>query len=62
MPPLSGAGEGTMTDTGSETHTDALVIGGGHNGLAAAAVLSKQGHSVIVLEKNGYVGGMTGTR
>ncbi len=42
--------------------TDAIVIGAGHNGLAAAAVLAKQGHSVIVLEKNGYVGGMTGTR
>ena len=41
---------------------DAIVIGAGHNGLAAAAVLAKQGHSVIVLEKNGYVGGMTGTR
>lgn len=42
--------------------TDAIVIGAGHNGLAAAAVLAKQGRSVIVLEKNGYVGGMTGTR
>lgn len=42
--------------------TDAIVIGAGHNGLAAAAVLAKHGHSVIVLEKNSYVGGMTGTR
>lgn len=41
---------------------DAIVIGAGHNGLAAAAILAKQGHRVIVLEKNGYVGGMTGTR
>lgn len=33
--------------------TDAIIIGAGHNGLAAGAVLAKQGHSVIVLEKNG---------
>jgi phytoene dehydrogenase-like protein len=41
---------------------DAIVIGGGHNGLAAAAVMSKRGHRIVVLEKNAYVGGMTGTR
>ena len=42
--------------------TDVIVIGAGHNGLASAAVLAAQGHAVLVLEKNGYVGGMTGTR
>jgi phytoene dehydrogenase-like protein len=42
--------------------TDAIVIGAGHNGLAAAAILTKRGRRVIVLEKNAYVGGMTGTR
>ena len=41
---------------------DVIVIGAGHNGLAAAATLAKQGKKVLVLEKNGYVGGMTGTR
>ena len=41
---------------------DVIVIGAGHNGLAAAATLAKQGKRVLVLEKNGYVGGMTGTR
>lgn len=41
---------------------DAIVIGAGHNGLAAAATLVKSGAKVLVLEKNGYVGGMTGTR
>jgi phytoene dehydrogenase-like protein len=41
---------------------DALIIGGGHNGLAAATVLAKQGQSVLVLEKNNYIGGMGGTR
>jgi phytoene dehydrogenase-like protein len=41
---------------------DAIVIGAGHNGLAAAAVLAKHGLKVRVLEKNAYVGGMSGTR
>jgi len=42
--------------------SDVIVIGAGHNGLAAAAVLAGRGTRVLVLEKNGYVGGMTGTR
>ena len=41
---------------------DAIVVGAGHNGLAAAAVLARRGFRVCVLEKNGYVGGMSGTR
>jgi phytoene dehydrogenase-like protein len=41
---------------------DAIVIGAGHNGLAAAATLAGHGLDVLVLEKNGYVGGMSGTR
>ena len=41
---------------------DAIVIGAGHNGLAAAAVLAKRGLRVRVLDKNAYVGGMSGTR
>jgi phytoene dehydrogenase-like protein len=41
---------------------DVIVIGAGHNGLAAAATLAKRGLEVLVLEKNDYVGGMTGTR
>lgn len=43
-------------------HFDAIVVGGGHNGLAAATVLARNGRSVLVLEKNNYVGGMGGTR
>ena len=34
----------------SERH-DAIVVGGGHNGLVAAAYLSRAGRSVLVLER-----------
>jgi phytoene dehydrogenase-like protein len=40
---------------------DAIVIGAGHNGLAAASVLTKAGLKVLTLEKNTYVGGMAAT-
>jgi phytoene dehydrogenase-like protein len=38
---------------------DVVVIGGGHNGLVAANYLADAGRSVIVLEANPRVGGMT---
>ncbi len=41
------------------THYDAVIIGSGHNGLVAAAYLAKAGHSVLVLERNDYLGGAT---
>ncbi len=37
---------------------DAVVIGGGHNGLTAASVLGKRGLSVLVIEKNKTIGGL----
>lgn len=36
---------------------DAVVVGGGHNGLTAAAYLARAGRSVLVLERLGHVGG-----
>ena len=36
---------------------DAIVIGGGHNGLVTAGYLSRAGARVLVLEKRGIVGG-----
>jgi phytoene dehydrogenase-like protein len=36
---------------------DAVVIGGGHNGLTAAAYLSRAGQSVLVLERRERLGG-----
>src|SRR6188474_2377805 len=36
---------------------DAIVIGGGHNGLTAAAYLGKAGRKVLVLERRHVVGG-----
>ncbi len=41
---------------------DVIVVGAGHNGLAATALLAKRGLRVLCLEKNAYVGGMAGTR
>src|SRR5215469_7213649 len=36
---------------------DAVVVGGGHNGLTAAAYLARAGRSVLVLERQPDVGG-----
>jgi len=41
---------------------DAIVIGAGHNGLANAAYLAKAGMSVLMVEKNEYIGGATVSR
>ena len=40
---------------------DAIIIGGGHNGLVCAAYLAKAGKNVLVLERRGVLGGATVT-
>jgi phytoene dehydrogenase-like protein len=41
---------------------DAIVVGGGHNGLVCATLLARSGKQVLVLEANGRVGGAAVTR
>ncbi len=43
--------------SGARAGYDVIVIGGGHNGLVAAAYLGRAGRSVLVLERNDSLGG-----
>jgi len=38
--------------------TDVIIIGGGHNGLTAAATLAKAGRSCVLLERRAILGGL----
>src|SRR5215216_231359 len=38
---------------------DVVILGAGHNGLVAASYLARAGLSVLLLEKNDYIGGAT---
>src|SRR6266446_392816 len=42
-----------------ESHYDVVILGAGHNGLVAATYLGRAGLSVLLLEKNDYIGGAT---
>lgn len=39
---------------------DAIIVGGGHNGLVAGAYLARAGVKVLVAERRGVAGGLTG--
>jgi phytoene dehydrogenase-like protein len=41
----------------TSNHYDTIIIGAGHNGLVAAAYLTKQGKKVLILERRAIVGG-----
>jgi phytoene dehydrogenase-like protein len=40
-----------------ETRYDAIVVGGGHNGLTASFYLARAGLKTLVLERRGLPGG-----
>ena len=45
-----------------EAKYDVVILGAGHNGLVAAAYLARAGLSVLLLEKNDYIGGATASQ
>src|SRR5436190_21001494 len=48
-----------MTMSMIKSKYDVVILGAGHNGLVAAAYLGRAGLSVLLLEKNDYIGGAT---
>jgi phytoene dehydrogenase-like protein len=45
--------------TTTKAKYDVVILGAGHNGLVAASYLGRAGLSVLLLEKNNYIGGAT---
>src|SRR5438876_12083981 len=48
-----------MTMSMIKSGYDVVILGAGHNGLVAASYLARAGVSVLLLEKNDYLGGAT---
>src|ERR1700726_2383951 len=48
-----------MTKNAIKSRYDVVILGAGHNGLVAASYLWRAGLSVLLLEKNDYIGGAT---
>src|SRR6478752_7894282 len=48
-----------MSRSRTKAKYDVVVLGAGHNGLVAASYLGRAGLSVLLLEKNDYIGGAT---
>src|SRR5229473_348346 len=48
-----------MSKSTSKNRYDVVILGAGHNGLVAASYLGHAGLSVLLLEKNDYIGGAT---
>src|SRR6185295_13559453 len=57
MPDAVGRPRGTAGSTEVSQSADAVVIGAGHNGLVAAAMLADAGWDVLVLEAQSEPGG-----
>src|SRR2546430_12834667 len=48
-----------MSMSTTKSKYDVVILGAGHNGLVAASYLGRAGLSVLLLEKNNYIGGAT---
>ncbi|MDQ0989072.1 NAD(P)/FAD-dependent oxidoreductase [Streptomyces sp. V3I7] len=57
MPAYEGLATGLPTGLATHRTYDAVIVGGGHNGLVAAAYLARAGKSVLVLERLEHTGG-----
>src|ERR1700754_1335944 len=55
--PAPGRVAANSSNGGSSGSYDAIVVGGGHNGLTTAAYLAKAGQRVLVLERRHILGG-----